>query len=170
MLCTLQTRPDTWSSMEGGSPEGSLDHGSVLWFLSGGQHCFCALELGRALLTVTPTLQEENNARERIRAGDHSCPAETLQIHGWMGFTQEKIPVVSPQCLAGQKRGCSGDISTPAEVGCVLTARCWCGHECLWPCHLQGKTSPTEWEIPCTVLLSFCCPSLPPHPDCIPAA
>lgn len=53
--------------------------------------------------------------------------------------------------LAAWERGCSGDTATPAEVGRVLTARCRCGCEGLWPCHLQGKTSPTDSEIPCTV-------------------
>lgn len=49
--------------------------------------------------------------------------------------------------------GCSGHTCTPA--------RCRCGHEGLWPCHLQGETSPTHWEIPSTMgpvvvlLLSF---------------
>lgn len=77
----------------------------MLRFLSGGQHCFCALEPRRALLILTPTLQEENNAGDRICAGDHPDPAEIVQIRGWTGFTQEKIPVVSPS--AGNS-GCLG--------------------------------------------------------------
>lgn len=108
------------------------------------------LERGSVLVITLALLKPCRSMLDSLHPGEDSCGVSP--VTGWPG--------------KGLLRG----HHYPAEVECVLTARCWCGHECLWPCHLQGKTSPIEWEIPCPVLLSFCCPSLPPHPDCIPAA
>lgn len=57
--------------------------------------------------------------------------------------------MVSPRCreLWLPRRGAAQGTALPQRVH----SKVQCGHEALWPCHLQGKTSPTDSESPCTM-------------------